>query len=182
MIALPLRLLIALSIVVICTGRTAAEVTPAKGGGVLNPAGEPEDYREGKQAIYALWHQDGAWHIQAAGRTGQQERFTGEITIVKGKILSGEYQGLELAPKTKKAKGKKPKNSDLLWLSEDHHKLQFELNSIGKSDSFSFKVSPQATEIEFKVLVNGAQLPDRVFIGKSGQHPEKLPLVLKANP
>src|SRR5262245_17235372 len=99
MIALPARFLMALSIVVLFTGRSAAEVTAAKGGGVLNPAGQPEDYQEGKQAIYALWHQDGAWHIQAAGRTGQQEKFTGEITIVKGKILSGEYQGLEVASK-----------------------------------------------------------------------------------
>jgi len=170
------------SFVIFAPALCVAEVTPAKGGGVLNPAGQPEDSQEGKQAVYAVWHQDGNWHVRACSRKGQQDTFTGEITIVKGKILSGEFQGLEVAEQSGGKKGKKAKNTDRLWLSKDRRTLQFELKSIGKSDSFKFVVSPQATEIEFKILVNGAEASERVFIGKTGQHPEKLPLVLKANP
>ena len=160
----------------------AAEVTPAKGGGVLSPAGQPEDFKDGKQSAYALWFADGAWHVRATARTGQRGTFAGVITLEKGKILSGDYQGLEIATKAKKGKSKKAKNTDLLWLSDDHRTLKFELNSIGSTDGFSFKVGPTATEIEFKLLFNGSEAPDRVLVGKLGQHPEKIPFVLKAHP
>jgi hypothetical protein len=160
----------------------AADVTPATGGGVITPAGQPEDYKEGKHAIYALWFEDGSWNIRATARPGAREKFSGEIKIVKGKIVSGEYQGLEVAAPGKKAKTKKPKNTDLIWLAEDHRTLRFELNSIGKSDSFSFKVNPAATEIEFRLLFNDSESRERIYIGKAGQHPEKIPFILKANP
>src|SRR5262245_57871631 len=174
-------LVLATALFALVAPRLAAEVTQAKGGGGLNPAGQPENFQEGKQAVYAVWHQDGKWNVRACSRTGQQDTFTGQITIAKGKIVSGEFQGLEVAEQTG-GKGKKAKNTDRLWLSKDRRTLQFELKSIGRSDSFKFIVSPQATEIEFKILVNGTEAPERVVIGKTGQHPEKLPLILKANP
>ena len=161
----------------------ADESSKFKSGSGINPVGQPADVKQGQKSQYAVWYEKGAWNVQvtAKDKDNKSDRFDGAIYINGGgKIVRGEFEGLEAGQKAKK--GKKAKPPDLIWLSSDERTLEFRLTSSGKTDRFSFRVTPLATTIEFKLLVGGGEYPDLIRIGKAGVRPEKVPFVLDAHP
>ena len=138
--------------------------------------GQPKQFDQGKDDLYALWYADGAWHLRttAKGEKGHKAVFKGRIQIEGGKITEGNFQGLD--------KAKLAKNADWVVPHPDGKGFDFSFATFGATDGIDFKVSKDATAVSFKLLVNGGDYPQRVLIGMKSQHPEKIPFSLPANP
>jgi hypothetical protein len=79
-------------------------------------------------------------------------------------------------------KGTNLKDSDWVRVHSDKRGLDFHFITQGKFDGFSFKVQPGTEQINFKLLLNEDNDPQRVMIGAKGAKPKKIPFDLPAHP
>ena len=147
----------------------------------LDPAGRPKQFEKGKHTTFAVWEDDGVWHLRTAvkdpAKAKKMERvqFTGRVKVNGDKIVSGEYQGLEKKPKAKDA--------DWLEMHPDGKGFDFQFSTTNtNTDGLNFKVGPKAESITFKLLTAGDDDSKRVLVGKKGEHPEKAEFTLPVKP
>lgn len=147
----------------------------------IAPVGRPEKFRQGALTGYAVYFEQGAWHLRMTSkdRKGKKKKavFTGTITVNKGQITEGTFEGLEL-PKSPKDLPK----SDWIRMHRDKKGFDFHFITLGKTDGLSFKTSKSTETINFKLLTTGDDEPRTIMIGKQGQKPEQDPFDLPAHP
>jgi hypothetical protein len=141
--------------------------------GSLDPVGRPAKFAEGQDARYALWVENDVWHLRVTSKKGQRAIFEGRVEVQKGAVTLG-IGGLE--------RSSKPGDADYVNALPKKKGFAFRLVTFGAVDALTFKVSEDAPEVGFTLLTNGDDNPKRVFIGPTGQHPEKAIFVLPARP
>jgi hypothetical protein len=148
----------------------------------IDPVGRPEQFKQGAQTGYALYYENGTWHLRTtskdkAGKKVKKAVFTGTISVTRGRITGGTFQGLEVARKVKELP-----TSDWVRMRSDKTGFEFRLKALGKTDGLSFQVSPGSESVTFNLLNSGDEDRQAIMIGKHGQHPEKVPFSLPAHP
>jgi hypothetical protein len=140
----------------------------------LSAVGRPEGFKAGLSSRYAVWFDDGTWHVRTTTGAKGVLSFGGNVEIVGGKMVS-------LTPVTVEGKGaKKP---DIGTWNAQHTIFQFTLNtSKGHTDGFDLKVTDAATAVKFTLAVGGEEAPAKVFIGAKGAHPKATTFYLPAHP
>lgn len=148
----------------------------------INPVGRPEKFGEGEALGYAVWYEAGYWELRATSpdrpgakpKPNQREGFTGTITVEGGTIEEGRFEGLEGR--------KQQRDFDWVRMHPGRKGFDFHLVTKGKIDSLRFKVSRGAKTVQFKLLTNGDNVPERVRIGVQGERPQAVPFDLPAHP
>src|SRR6476660_7791070 len=88
------------------------------GGGVINPAGEPKQFAQGMNAMYAVWHNKNGWHFRMT-TAKKERRFSGLISVKDGEFVKVTSHNLELVG---------PKN-DRWLVSPDNRALKFDFRT-----------------------------------------------------
>ena len=127
----------------------------------------------GQPARVAVWFDDEVWHIRATSKKGAKVPFQGRVEADAGTII---YQGQALD------KAQAPEDSDWVLPLPMKRGFVFQIVTQGAVDGFSFKASPEVTQVRFKFLTNGDDDAKRIFIGAAGRHPDKDAFVLPARP
>jgi hypothetical protein len=148
----------------------------------INPIGRPEKFKQGEATGYAVWYEDGSWNLRMTSRERKSKKgkktergeFTGTVTLDKGRISEGTFQGLESA--------KSLKDADWIRVHKGRKGFDFHFLTIGKTDGVSFKVSDETQTLNFKLLVAGDDEPTKIMIGAKGESPKKDPFDLPAHP
>ncbi len=148
----------------------------AVAGEKLHIHGKPENYEGGKAASFAVWHEDGKWHLRTT-TAKKEHHFKGTITVKGGKVT--ELHGV----KTEKRGDKK----DRFVLGPEKHRIAFEFQTDEGEDGIDFDVTKEADSIVWDLEIGGEKGiakhdKARVFVGKKGQHPDELPFETKAHP
>lgn len=149
----------------------------------INSVGRPDRLKQGGGTGYAVYFQDGQWHINVTTRAtpGKKKavrmKFTGTVTFDKGKIKDGQFQGFEV-PRKPKELG----TSDWLVLHKDKSGFDFHLATAGRTDQLKFTPPPEATTVTFNLVSSGDDDPRRIIVGTKSQHPAKVPFSLPAHP
>jgi hypothetical protein len=125
----------------------------------IDPQGRPA---RGKEEALLIWQDDGGWHLRCYAGGRKSSNFTGMIRVIDGRVNKvGGTQGLERTGKN---------TADFGQVSKDKKVIRFELRTIrGGEDGFDFELTPTATQLEFNVLVDRFDHPERIRIGASGQ-------------
>lgn len=143
----------------------------------INPIGRPEQFKQGRRTVYAIWFDDGVWNLQVtspdSGKKAGRKIFSGRVEV-DGDFLIGEFQGLD--------KAKKAKDTDWIVPHPDRKGFDFQFATFGKTDGVNFKVGPKSRTITFNLLVGGDDDPDKILIGAKGARPDKAKFTLPANP
>jgi hypothetical protein len=140
--------------------------------GPLDPRGEPEGFKAGLTARYAIWHGKQGWHLRTT--TGKKAHdFQGKITVVGGQFENVTSHELE----------KKGKARDRWTLTEPgKNEINFTFKTHNHIDGINFRVTAGATKIRFDVTIDGKADPETVYVGRNGLHPKKMPFALEAHP
>jgi len=144
---------------------------------VPDPFGRPEGFKEGKQAMYALWYEKGEWQLRTTskdkGKDSEKVTFSGRVSIEGDKVV-GDFKKLE--------KAKKGKDADYILVFRDYKGFDFQFATYGKTDDVHFKAGEKAKSITFKLLIDGKEDPKSILIGKKGLHPDKAEFTMPAHP
>lgn len=149
----------------------------------INSIGRPDRLKQGGFTGYAVYFEDGQWHINATTRSAPGKKkavrmvFTGTVTFDKGKIKDGQFQGLEVPGKPKDLK-----SSDWLVLHKNKSGFDFHFTTAGRTDMLKFTPPPEATTVTFNLVSSGDDEPRRIILGANSQHPAKVPFELPAHP
>ena len=135
--------------------------------------GKPAEFGKGKAAMYAIWFENGLWHLRVTTKKKGSDLFTGTVRTNQGKII-GKWGDLE--------KGKDSASADYVITHVDGGGFDFRFANFGGTDTVNFAAGPEATELLFDILIDGGRFPNRVLVGKSGQHPSVVPFTLPAHP
>jgi hypothetical protein len=167
------RDLASVSVVLVLASVTLAADPP-------NPIGYPKkvDTGGGDSSI-RIWYEDGTWHLRTTteGSGGKKDKekvtlFTGSVHC-EGKVTT---EGVKL----EKGAGK---HADAIVPHADGKGFDFRFQTRPGTDEVAFKVAGPGKPLKFKLMVNGQKaLPDRIFIGANGEHPEKNEFQLPARP
>lgn len=131
-----------------------------------DPEGRWPKYKVGQQARCVIWRDDNVWHIRTTTAHDQKVVFTGVIKVVGGNITGlGHLNLLE------GGKGKEPPKVKMEAPAIPKDTLEFKFTTHGKEDGVDFTVSERATEVSFVVKIDGADVPDKIFVGSGGKHP-----------
>ena len=142
----------------------------------MDPIGRPKQFDQGKLIAYALWYEDGLWHLRVTAppqKKGEFYKFTGSVRVEGDKIV-GNVQGLE--------KSKKAKKADYVTPTKDQAGFDFTFTVSGEVDGVDFKGGEKAEKITFKLISGGDDDPRKVLVGPKGAHPSKGSFSLPARP
>ncbi len=140
----------------------------------INPIGKPKGYSSGKESEYAIWYQDGTWHIRATTVKGTKARFSGSVAVEGGEFTEGTFDQLE--------KSHRKASSDWVALDRAKKEMQFIFGNAGGLDGVDFKVSDSSRNVRFGLILGSNTSPANVLIGRSGAHPDAVPFTLPAHP
>ncbi|MBN9122556.1 MAG: hypothetical protein J0I06_25985 [Planctomycetes bacterium] len=146
----------------------------------LDPVGRPKPFEKGKHTTFALWEDEGVWHlrtsVKAPGKGKMQKIvFTGRVAVKGDKLIAGEFQGLE-----KKAKAK---DADWIEMHADGKGFDFQFSTFSNNtDGVNFKTGSKAESVSFKLLTSGDDDPKRIMIGAKGVHPQKAEFTFPVKP
>jgi hypothetical protein len=138
----------------------------------MDPAGEPEGLRKGVTECYKVWHNSDGWHVHVVnGKGSKDHHYQGTITVENGVI---ENIRSPLARKNgEEAQWKHgAKKSEITW----------DFATPQKEDGINFNVSKTATSVRFSLMIDGKEMPDRVFVGKRGDNPATATFAVVAHP
>jgi hypothetical protein len=96
------------------------------------------------------------------------------VTVTVGAIIRGDTDGLE------KQKKRGPEH-DWVTVHPGNKGFDFHFGNAGRTGGLDFKVSDRTETITFKLKTGDNDSPERVFVGKRGQHPGAIPFTLAAN-
>lgn len=134
-----------------------------------NAESRPEQFKQGMKACFAVWREEGVWHLRATSKA--EKKFTGSVRCDADRIV-GRFDGLESA--------KKPKNADWVSPHADGKGFDFQFVTAGAVDGLEFKVGPKAESVTFDLLVGGDDDPQKILVGAKGLHPDKAKFTLPA--
>src|SRR5215211_7029159 len=61
----------------------------------LNPVGKPDGFKTGLSARYAIWYDDGLWHLRTTAAAKGAHTFEGTLEIIGGNMVSLQPIGIE---------------------------------------------------------------------------------------
>lgn len=152
----------------------------------IDPVGRPVKFSQGDLTGYAVWYEDSQWHVsmttndRSRGKNKKKAEkavFTGTITVNKGRIAEGSFEGLEVAMKAKELP-----DSDWIRMHKDKKGFDFHFTTKGRTDSLKFKVIPGSEIVTFNLLTSGDGEPKRIMVGAKSENPKKVPFDLPAHP
>ena len=138
----------------------------------IDPKGKPEGLEAGKTLRWYVWHNDNGWHVRTTTKT-QKHNFHGKIEVIGGKFKQVSAAKLD---------DKKGDRKDWWTLSSNNRVLTLDFKTEGGMDGFDFEVAGKADRLDFTLLIDKDDEPKRIYIGKSGEHPEMSSFELPANP
>ena len=159
--------------VIVCS--SAAAITKAGGPGKrppMDPRGEPEGLKKGVVECYKVWHNDDGWHVRVVnGRGSRDHKYQGVISVENG-VLDDIHSHLAKKNGVEAQWKHGGKKSEVAW----------DFATPEKEDGINFRASKGASAIRFSLTIDGKDMPDRIFIGKRGDHPESSSFELSAHP
>jgi hypothetical protein len=125
--------------------------------------GQPAGMGPGSTHRYLLWRDRGnLWHLRTT-TTRQRHTFTGEIEAEAGKVFDLRAISAERRD----------------WVSQQgSNKIFFDLTTQGDIDGFDFRTD--ASELKFRLKLDGVETPQNVYIGERGNNPPEIPFILLA--
>ncbi len=145
-------------------------------GEKLHIHGKPENYEPGEADQFAVWFDDGQWHLRTT--TAKKEHaFKGTITVKGGTVT--ELKGHKAE--------RKGKLEDRWKLGPKKHQITFEFKTDEGEDGIDFDITKEADTLTWDLEIEGEKGitkhdKARVFVGKKGQHPDEMPFETKAHP
>ena len=153
----------------------------ARPTGPIDPIGQPDAFQKfyGKGAMSAIWFDpdDKHWHLRVtspqAQKRADRKAFSGRVRI-DGDAIRLKAQGLD--------KTKRVKSADWVFPHSDGRGFDYNFATFGMADGIDFQTDKATKEVTFTLKLGGAELPNRVLIGKKGYAPDKIPFTLPARP
>jgi hypothetical protein len=143
----------------------------AGGGAALDPNGRPKEFHEGAPVQYAIWHNKEGWHLRTT-TARKEHHFKGHIRVEGGSFERIHSHDLE----------KEGKLRDWWRMGPERHMVTFDFKTDRGVDGINFHVSKSAKRIHFNLHIDGKAEPERIFIGRLGQHPPRHEFDLPAHP
>ena len=141
----------------------------------VSAVGKPKGYKPGLSSRYAVWYQDGWWHVRTTTGAKGGHTFAGTVEVIGGKMTS-------LQPVKVEGKGKKGATDAGAW-NPAGTLFRFSLSTTkGFEDGFDLKVSKEAKAIKLVLKVDGEDAPGKVFVGAKAAHPKAATFHLPARP
>jgi hypothetical protein len=72
--------------------------------------------------------------------------------------------------------------SDIGAVNPARDRITFKFTTKGARDGFTFTVDDAATELEVQILRDGMPIPNEIFVGSHGRHPQTAMFSLPAQP
>jgi hypothetical protein len=150
-----------------------SEAAVTEKGEAIDPRHRGDTSFKAKDPRYYVWYEEAGWSLRCASLPGVDTKFVGTVEVIDGTFDKMRPVGLE----------KKGKKADLWELDGDRKKLTFRITTRGSFDGFDFttKGGPE-TRVKYTLRMEGKPHPERIFIGKEGQHPKKGPFSFPAKP
>lgn len=117
--------------IVVAKGPAKGEKPAENDSKTIDPYGRPKGFVQGKQRMYGIWYEDGAWRLRTTSGRRVKIGFHGIVEIDKDKIVP-DYTALD--------RTKKRSDSDLVILSKNRQQMKFRFVTIGWTDGIDFKV------------------------------------------
>jgi hypothetical protein len=137
----------------------------------IDPIGRPDGQIHDQTARFYVWFDRSGWHVRTTAK--QVRRFHGTVRLTDARIKSCLAVGLKERQKA---------GSDAFRVNAARSELMFEFRTSTASDGFDLAVEGDEGEIEFELAIDEQKLPRSVFIGKSKEHPDKMPFRMPAEP
>jgi hypothetical protein len=125
-----------------------------------DPYGTPP---KGLHGLRIWLSNDGVWHF--VPHTDNPHVFTGTIHVSGAKITGAT--GVETFEK-----------GDYWRINGATNSVTFKLTTSGKSDRIKMILTKRAKELTLNIREDGQAKPDRIHIGRGGEHPEGIPFTL----
>ncbi len=126
----------------------------------INAWGKP-DFEGGEGLGAALWRDDDGWHLRFTTK-GKQHSFSGWVGTPDGHFTNVVFI--------------RPERGDWARINPADKRVVFDVNVKGGVDGFDFRSN--SAHFTFQILIDGREMPGRIFIGKNGRNPSKLPFAL----
>ena len=138
----------------------------------MDPTGEPEGLKKGETECFKVWHNQEGWHLRVVnGRGSRDHRYQGTISAENGVI---ENVRSHLARKN---------NASSQWKQGPRKtELTFDFATDEREDGINFTTSKGASTIQFTLKIDGNEVPQQIYVGKRGSHPEGSTFALDAHP
>jgi hypothetical protein len=145
----------------------------AYAGDPINPHGKPMNTGAGKVEHYALWQDEGGWHVRTSTKE-YEHHFRGVIEVRGGEFV--QVRGYKLEHKGPQR--------DLFIEGPEHHVINFDFSTKGSIDGLDFRVKGREPMLSFTLTIGEKEPkfePGRIFIGKMGAHPSSNPFEIPAH-
>jgi hypothetical protein len=127
----------------------------------LNPEGQPEGFKAGVNHRYFVWHDREGWHLRTT-TARERHRFHGEVVPDEGSI-----QDLRTFRRER---------GDWVTLGPNGSKVLFDLSTDEGLDGFDFRSNAQT--LRFRLLMDGKERPELIFVGLTGNNPPAVPFAI----
>ena len=132
-------------------------------GQMQNPQGRPA-FKSGEGLAYLIWRDNNnVWHLRWTTEE-KRRNFTGTLWAIGGAFVNAKGVGLE-------------KKEDRISISPGL--IKFNAWAAGGQDGIDFHLGPRTKRVRFELFIDGESRPDRVFIGKDGDHPPGNPFEIQ---
>jgi hypothetical protein len=145
----------------------------ASADGQIDPRGRPMGSLAGAVERYALWQDEGGWHIRTTTKE-YEHHFRGIIAVSGGEFV--QVRGYKLEHRGPQR--------DLFIEGPEHHVINFDFSTKGSIDGLDFRVKGREPMLSFTLTIGEKEPkfePGRIFIGKSGAHPSTNPFEIPAH-
>ncbi len=139
----------------------------------LNPHGKPPKTAPGKVEHYAVWQDEGGWHIRTMTKE-IDHHFRGVIEVKGGEFVQVKGYKLE----------HKGPERDLFIEGPEHHIINFDFSTKGSIDGVDFRVKGKEPMLSFTLTIGEKEPkfePERILVGSSGAHPSTNPFEIPAH-
>jgi hypothetical protein len=138
----------------------------------MDPRGEPPGLKKGITECFKVWHNDDGWHVRVVnGRGSRDHRYQGTITVENGEIENLRSHLAKVNGVEKQWKHTAKKNQ-----------ISFDFATSQNEDGINFRTSKGATIIRFSLKIDGDEVPQQIYVGKLGDHPDSATFVVPAHP
>ncbi len=139
----------------------------------LDPRGKPPDTQAGAVEHYAVWRDKGGWHVRTTTKE-YEHHFRGHIAVTGGKFE--KVRGFK--------QERKGPLQDVFVVGPDERTINFDFATKGGIDGVDFRVKGKNATLSFVLEEGDTQpkfMPERVLVGKAGEHPAGSPFTLAAH-
>lgn len=139
----------------------------------MDPQNEPTGgLKKGTTECYKVWHNEEGWHVRVVnGKGSKDHRYSGTITVENGVM---EQVNSHLAKKN---------GAEKMWKhGAKKQEVSFDFMTNEREDGINFKASKDATVVRFSLKIDGHDVPEQIYVGKRGDHPDSSTFALDAHP